>query len=93
MFFSIYLRLSSAILFVLSFLMNFFFRFVGAQVAWKKKSFGKRGLVFAFLPCGWSVSFFLFFFFVEDGFDLVVGWLAGWMVGWLAGWLVGWLIG
>lgn len=37
--------------------------------------------------------FFLFSSFVEDGFDLVVGWLAGWLVGWLAGWLVGWLAG
>lgn len=36
--------------------------------------------------------FFLFFFFVEDGFDLVVGWLAGWLVGWLIGWLVDWLV-
>lgn len=25
--------------------------------------------------------FSFFFFFVEDGFDLVVGWLAGWLVG------------
>lgn len=43
----------------------------------------------------WSVSFFLFsfFFFVEDGFDLVVGWLGDWMVGWLVGWLAGWLFG
>lgn len=36
--------------------------------------------------------FFLFFFFVEDGFDLVVGWLAGWLIGWLVGWLIGWLV-
>lgn len=34
-------------------------------------------------------SFFFLFSFVEDGFDLVVGWLAGWLVGWLIGWLVG----
>lgn len=77
-------------------LVDLFVGFVSAQVAWKKKSFGKRGLVwFAFLPCGCRVSFFLFFFsfFVEDGFDLVVGWLVGWVVGWLAGCLVVWLVG
>lgn len=38
------------------------------------------------MDAGFLFSFSLFF--VEDGFDLVVGWLVGWMVGWLAGWLV-----
>lgn len=40
-----------------------------------------------------GVFLFAFCFFVEDGFDLVVGWLAGWMVGWMVGWLAGWLVG
>lgn len=96
MFFSRYPFAAFQVLFFfgVSFLLNvFFFRFVSAQVAWRKRSLGKRGLVCFISMWMECFLFSFFFFFVEDGFDLVIGWLGDWMVGWLVGWLAGWLFG
>lgn len=96
MFFFIHLRLFKSISFLVFFFLSAFsFPFFEHANTLEKEKFWEKtfGLV-CFFSMWMQGFFFLFlFFFVEDGFDLVVGWLVGWMVGWLAGWLVGWLAG